>query len=283
MRKLKDSILLMIDNRDRFKFSVLDVVRRYHLVEAVSVVGAVTVSVMVIAMMLENLLGDVRSNVQASMDIEANDSIRVTDRGGEMVLGQFKVVSTLRPLQLANSANSVNGKTGENNMLQIVEMDAMAVVNSLDKQEIVQFHARLQNHTYRIRELFDQTIRKSTRKDFQDPDLTSLRHRIRTGMNRLLKTDLVGEVIFSHFRTFRLPPSMYSYQPERMDVARGLHVLLAACPFESDMNLWPHAKENGSAYQDTDPRDFDLLMLKRNYFEEFASRSASFLKYSSTA
>ena len=92
MSRIRQFISDFTDNKINWRFLILDLVKRFHVVEAVSVVGGVSLAVFLIAFMFDGMLGGTRSQVQATRQIELNDEIHVIPRGGELRLGEFQVV-----------------------------------------------------------------------------------------------------------------------------------------------------------------------------------------------
>ncbi|MCH9050700.1 MAG: hypothetical protein IIA72_06420, partial [Proteobacteria bacterium] len=72
-----------------------------------------------------------------------NDEIHVTSRGGELRLGEFQVVRSSHSIQQTSTRSGGSGK------VQVVEMEAMVLLDTVDEKTIVSFHSRLKNHTYR--------------------------------------------------------------------------------------------------------------------------------------
>ena len=248
MSKFSQFLADLAGNKINWRFLILDFVKRFHMVETVSVVGAVSLGVFLIAYLFEGMLSGTRSQVQAARQIELNDEIQISSRGGELRLGEFQVVRSSQSIQQKNA------RSGGSGSVQIVEMEAMVLLNTVDKKTIVNFHSRLKNHTYRIRQLFDESIRAATRKELVEPDLASLRLRILTGINTMLRTTLVEEIVFSHFRAVHVPISQYSLLRRPL----GTHAFgeLAFNPEE-----FTGTKENGPEHPNSGPQSYGSLGL----------------------
>jgi hypothetical protein len=204
MSKIRQFISELAGNKISWRFLILDLVKRFQIVEVASVIGAVLLGVFLIAYLFEGMLSGTRSQIQATRQIELNDDIHVTSRGGELRLGEFQVVRSSQSIQQTSARSGGSGK------VQIVEMEAIVLLNTLDKKTIVSFHSRLKNHSYRIRQLFDESVRRAPREELIEPDLSLLRQRILTGINTMLNTTLIKEIVFSHFRSVHIPVSPYS-------------------------------------------------------------------------
>ena len=83
MSKIRQFLTELTGNKINWRFLILDLVKQFQLVEVVSVVGTVSLGVFLVAYLFEGLLGGTRSQVQATRQIELNDDIHVTSRGGE--------------------------------------------------------------------------------------------------------------------------------------------------------------------------------------------------------
>jgi len=257
MSKISQFKADLAGNKINWRYLILDLVKRFQIVEVVSVVGAVSFGVFLIAYLFEGLLSGTRSQVQATRQIELNDEIHISSRGGELRLGEFQVVLSSQSLQQTSARSGGSGR------VQIVEMEAMVLLNTIDEKTIVSFHSRLKNHTYRIRQLFDESIRTATRKELVEPDVSSLRQRIMTGINTMLRTTLIKELVFSHFRAVHVPISQFSLlrrplpTPEFGDLA-----------FHTEE--WTGTKENGPEYQNSGPQwygslGFTALVTERHF------------------
>ncbi|MCH7990255.1 MAG: hypothetical protein IID46_14030, partial [Planctomycetes bacterium] len=91
MSKIRQLLTELVGNKISWRFLILDLVKRYQIVEVAAVIGAVLLGVFLIAYLFEGLLSGTRSQVQASRQIELDDEIQVTSRGGELRLGEFQV------------------------------------------------------------------------------------------------------------------------------------------------------------------------------------------------
>ena len=264
MSRVSQFIADLAGNKINWRFLIIDLVKRFYLVETASVVGAVSLGVFLIAFLFKGMLSGTRSQVQAARQIELNDDIHITSRGGELRLGEFQVV--LSSLSIQQSSD----RSGGSGTIQIVEMEAMALLKTVEKKTIVIFHSRLKNHTYRIRQLFDESIRTSTRKQLVEPDLASLRQRILTGMNKMLKTTLIEEIVFSHFRAVHVPISQFSLLriPLPMNTFRELATVTNDL---GNIRKEPtRRKKNGPKYQNFGPQwksslGFAALVTERNF------------------
>ena len=257
MSKISQFIADLAGNKINWRFLILDLVKRFYLVETVSVVGAVSLGVFFIAYLFEGLLSGTRSQVQATRQIELNDEIHVSSRGGELRLGEFQV--TLSSLSIQQKSN----RSGGSGKMQIVEMEVVALLNTVDKIKIVSLHNRLKNHTYRIRQFFDESIRSAPRKELVEPDLGLLRLRILSGLNKLLRTTLVQEIVFSHFRAVHVPISQFSLLKRPLPT----HEFRELAFHTEEL---PGTKENGPEYQNSGPPwksslGFPALITERNF------------------
>ena len=149
MSKISQFIADLTGNKINWRFLILDLIKRFHLVEIVSVVGAVSLGLFLMAYVFEGMLGGTRSQVQAIRQIELNDKIHISSRGCELHLGEFQVIRSSQSILQTTARSSRSGS------VLIVEIEAMVLLDTVDETTIVNFHNRLKNHTYRLRQLFD--------------------------------------------------------------------------------------------------------------------------------
>jgi len=287
MRQFIRHIVTQICNRIAWRLTIRDLMKRFLIVEVLSIVGVVIGVVVIISLMFDGLLGDVRAEVQATIEIEQNADIRISPRGGELALGKFQVVRSSSTLQ--SGQNKTTGRSGKGDSIRIVEIDARVVLNTFDKREIVRFHGTLKHHKYRLRQLFDETIRQATHENLIEPDLSTLRGMIRNGINTMIGTKLVEEILFTHFRSYRLPKSYYAFQNVPRNLGSPTVAAFSAHRRQSGMDTHStetrtfRRKRKRAGVGNTGPQRDCLMRRELGYLEAFASRSASFLKYSSTA
>ena len=105
---------------------------------------------------------------------------------------------------------------------------------------------------------------------FWNKRLASLRQRILTGMNTLLKTTLVEEIVFSHFRAVHVPISQYSLlrRPLSTNTFQEL-ATVTNVPGNIRKELTGQ-KENGPEYQNSGPQwnsslGLTALVTERNF------------------
>jgi len=261
--------------------------KRFLIVEVLSIVGVVIGVIVIISLVFDELLGEVRAEIQATIDIEQNADIQVTPRGGELALGKYQVVRSFSTVR--SGQYKTTGRSGKGDSIQIVEIDARVVLNTFNKREIVRFHGTLKHHKYRLRQLFDETIRQATHETLTEPDLSTLRGMIRNGINTMIGTRLVEEILFTHFRSFRLPKSYYAFQ--NLPGYLGTPTVAAFSAHRRQSGMDTHStetrtfrrKRKRAGVENTGPQRDCFKRRELGYLEAFASRSASFLKYSSTA
>jgi hypothetical protein len=86
----------------------------------------------------------------------------------------------------------------------IVEIDSSVIVHG-NTEELLVMESMFRSYKNRIEEAIDQTIRSSSPADIAEPDGQTIRGRIRDKLNQFYGSEVVKEVLFSHYRAFLTP------------------------------------------------------------------------------
>lgn len=73
------------------------------------------------------------------------------------------------------------------------------IVSLISEKDHGTFEEKLHSHDGRIHQSIMKVIRSSSLDDLSDPNLTNLRRLIREEINKILRGDFVGEIVFSEF------------------------------------------------------------------------------------
>lgn len=164
-------------------------VSRLHVVEAVMTICVIGMSFVVIALMLARFTGTADEKPRRQLAQLPADNMTA----GEVRLGEFTFMFLPR-------TRFASGMTSER--LHVLQFDASALIR--DRDETSQVEDVFEKYRNRVRATIDAVTRGATDDELRDPELDSVRRRIRTRVNTLLGDEVIDEVVFSDFRYYHL-------------------------------------------------------------------------------
>jgi hypothetical protein len=164
---------------------------RQQLIEVVMTIGVVGMSFVLVALMILRLAGDGK---QAAVKPEPKKEKPVDPiLHPEIELGSFKITTTsLQRMAVGNADERIH----------ILQFDASVMVqNGPQTQRVEKAFSRYEK---RLQATVDSVTRNASQDELDDPNLDSLRGKIRKNVNRLLGGNVVDDVVVSDFRNYRL-------------------------------------------------------------------------------
>lgn len=164
---------------------------RQQLIEVAMTIGVVGMSFVLVALMILRLAGDGKQAAVKPEPEKKQPDEPVLHK--EVELGSFKITTTsLQKMAVGQADESVH----------ILQFDASVMVqNGPQTQRVEKVFNRYEK---RLHATVDSITRSASQDELDDPNLDSLRGKIRKNVNKLLGGNVVDEVIVSDFRNYRL-------------------------------------------------------------------------------
>jgi len=173
-----------------------DSARRAQLLEVAAIVVSIAVMFGTIALTLHFLLNETAEKDSKRQHIQA------PIKHNEIQLGHTAYM-------IGHNGGSAS-HSDSSNKVRIVEFQTTVLVQKAGLN-LLKTEDFLKKYRHRSRSIMQLIVREATDEEISEPSLRQIRNKAKIELNKMLKKDLVQEVVFSEFRTFHMNRTSSSF------------------------------------------------------------------------